>query len=276
MVNFLKRFNSILNRSLAFMASCCLLVLMFVTVGEMVLRLKDGKVELVSQLLHPVDDEVTGDPKLTEAIEKFSAETSRIVFEPRGFKIDEPLAVIEEDWSNTFFDLEASRPIGNLMADAIRHATKADIALHAAGMVRASLPKGKTGVQTAYDLFLLAPLGIGVNDQSAGGSLVVAYLTGKEIKNCLEFFLVGNPNLPGQYYPRVSGMRFRYDMSRPKFDAITEIELGDLASRYRPIDMSADADALYSVSCNLFFALMLLDIPKRTKGKLAFPDFDKE
>ncbi len=38
MVYFLKRLNSILNRSLAFMASCCLLVMMFLTVGEMVLR----------------------------------------------------------------------------------------------------------------------------------------------------------------------------------------------------------------------------------------------
>jgi TRAP-type C4-dicarboxylate transport system permease small subunit len=37
-VYVLKRLNSVFNRSLAFMASCCLLVLMFLTVGEMVLR----------------------------------------------------------------------------------------------------------------------------------------------------------------------------------------------------------------------------------------------
>lgn len=49
-------------------------------------------------------------------------------------------------------------------------------------------------MQTVYDVFLLAPLGIGVADQSAGGSLVVVYLTGREIKNCLEFMLIGNPN----------------------------------------------------------------------------------
>ena len=65
-------------------------------------------------------------------------------------------------------------PLGNLAADAIRHATKSDEALHAAGMVRAGLTKGHSGVQTAYDVFLIAPLGIGVSDQSAGGSLVVA------------------------------------------------------------------------------------------------------
>ena len=74
-------------------------------------------------------------------------------------------------------------PLGNLTADAIRHAAKADVALNAAGMVRAGLTKGNSGVQTVYDVFLLAPLGIGVADQSAGGSLVVVYLTGREIKN---------------------------------------------------------------------------------------------
>ena len=68
---------------------------------------------------------------------------------------------------------------------------------------------------------------------------MVAYLTGREIKNCLEFLLPGNPNLPGQYFPRVSGMRFRYDLSRPQFEAVTQIELGDLAHGYRAIDFLA-------------------------------------
>jgi 5'-nucleotidase len=156
-----------------------------------------------------------------------------------------------------------------LTADAIRRATNADVALNAAGMVRAGLPKGRTGMQTAYDVFLLAPLGIGINDQSAGGSLITAYLTGREIKNCLEFLLVGNPNLPGQYFPRVSGMRFSYDPSRPQFDAVTKIELGDLDKGYRAIHFSEAATELYSVACNLFFGLVLASIPQKTKGALS-------
>ena len=38
MVYFLKRLNLILNRGLVFLASCCLVVMVFLTVGEMVLR----------------------------------------------------------------------------------------------------------------------------------------------------------------------------------------------------------------------------------------------
>jgi len=237
-------------------------------VGELVIRMEGRDRTVVSYTLHPVDDTILGDPRLAKEMDVFKAETSRIVFAPRGLRLDEPLAAIDRDWSNTFFDLDASRPLGNLTADAIRYATDADVALTAAGMVRAGLKKGASGVQTAYDVFLLAPLGIGVADQSAGGSLVRAYFTGREIKNCLEFFLPGDPSLPGQYYPRVSGMRFRYDLSRPKYDAVTQIELGDLTRGYRVIDISAQAKELYSLACNLYVGIILASIPKRTNGAL--------
>ena len=155
-------------------------------VGELVIQIEEGNRKVVSYNLLPVDDAIQGDPVLGSAIKAFTAETSRLVFAPRGLILDEPIVIIDRDWSNTFFDLEASRPLGNLTADAMRHATGADVALNAAGMVRASLTKGASGIQTAYDVFQLAPLGIGVADQSAGGSMVLAYLTAREIKNCLD------------------------------------------------------------------------------------------
>jgi 5'-nucleotidase / UDP-sugar diphosphatase len=241
--------------------------------GELVVRVEGATRTVESYKLHAIDDAIPGDPRLAKAVESFKAETSRILFEPRGFAIDEPLAVIDRDWSNSFSDLAASMPLGNVTADAIRYGAKADVALNASGMVRAGLTKGKSGVQTVYDVFLLAPLGIGVADQSAGGSLMLVYLTGREIKTCLEFLLIGNPNLPGQYFPRVSGMRFDYDLSRPKFDAVTQIEVGDLERGYRAIDLSSTQ--LYSVTCNLYFGLMLTAIahkagvpftPKRKDG----------
>ncbi len=238
-------------------------------VGELVIRMEGRDRKVVSYTLLPVDDTIQGDPRLAKEMQTFTAATSRIVFAPRGLTLDEPLAVIDRDWSNTFFDLDASRPLGNVTADAIRFATGADVALNCAGMVRAGLTKGTSGVQTAYDIFLLAPLGIGVADQSAGGSLVLAYLTGREIKNCLEFLLAGNPNLPGQYFPRVSGLRFRYDSSRPQYDAVTAIELGDLARGYRAIDISDSSKTLYGVACNLYLAIVLVAIPKKTNGALA-------
>lgn len=124
-------------------------------------------------------------------------------------------------------------------------------------------------MQTVYDVFSVAPLGAGVVDPTAGSALVTAYFTGQELKHLLEFLLVDNPVHPGEYFPRSSGMRFRYDPSRPKFDAVTAIELGDLDRGYHAIDITGTDERLYSLSCPLYFGLIAVAIPKYTKGLLA-------
>ena len=142
--------------------------------------------------------------------------------------------------------------------------------------MRAGLTRGKSGVQTVYDVFAVAPLGAGVVDTTAGSALVTGYFTGQELKNLLEFLLVDNPAHPGEYFPRASGMRFRYDQSRPKFDVVTAIELGDLDRGYRAIDISGKDERLYSLTCPLMLGMILVAIPKYTKGKLPLVPKNKE
>ena len=55
-------------------------------------------------------------------------------------------------------------------------------------MMRSGFIRGKTGVQTVYDVFAVAPLGAGVVDTTAGSTLVTGYFTGQELKNLFEFF----------------------------------------------------------------------------------------
>jgi 5'-nucleotidase len=112
-------------------------------------------------------------------------------------------------------------------------------------------------------------------DPTAGSALVTAYFTGGELKNLLEFFLVDNPAHPGEYFPRASGMRFRYDPSRSKFDVVTAIELGDLDRGYRAIDISGKDERLYSLTCPLYLGLIIVAIPKFTKGTLALAPKNK-
>ena len=159
--------------------------------------------------------------------------------------------------------------MANLVTDSFREATTADIGFTANGMMRAGLSRGKTGVQTVYDVFAVAPLGAGVIDPTPGSSLVTGYFTGQDLKNLLEFFLVDSPAHPGEYFPRASGMRFRYDLSRPKFDAVTAIELGDMDRGYKAIDISGKDEHLYSLTCPRMVAPIIVAIPKYTKGKLA-------
>ena len=244
--------------------------------GELVITLDGPKLIVESYRLIPIDDTIAGDRAIAAEIDQLKKTVTRIVFAPRGYSIDQPLAVAPRDLPNTFTDVAAGTPLANLVTDAFRNATKADIGLTCNGMMRSGLIHGKSGVQTVYDVFSLAPLGAGVVDTTAGSALVTGYFTGQELKHLLEFLLVDMPAHPGETFPRTSGMRFRYDPSRPTFDAVTAIEIGDLDRGYRAIDITGKDQRLYSVSSPLYFAKIAMAIPTYTKGKLPLVPKNKE
>jgi 5'-nucleotidase len=237
--------------------------------GELVVTLDGSTLKVESYRLYPVDDTVAGDRAIAGEIEALKKGVTAAVFASRGYSIDQPLAIAPQDLPNTFTDIAAGTPLANLVTDAFRAATKADIGFNANGAMRAGFTRGRSGVQTVYDVFGVAPLGAGVVDPTAGSALVTAYFTGQELKHMLEFLLVDSPAHPGEYFPRSSGMRFRYDPSRPTFDVVTAIELGDLDRGYRPIDITGKDSRLYSLTCSLYIGMILSAIPKYTKGKLA-------
>ena len=236
--------------------------------GELIISLEGEKLSVDSYKLYPINDNILGDKKIDIEIEKLKKSVTSAVFASRGYSIDQPLAIVPQDMPNTFTDIAEGTPLANLVTDALREATKADIGFTANGMIRAGLKRGKTGVQTVYDVFAVAPLGAGIVDSTAGSALVTAYFTGIELKHLLEFFLKDNPAHPGEYFPRASGMRFRYNMSRPMFNAVNAVELGDFEKGYRAIDITGSDETLYSLSCPLMLGTILVAIPKYTKGKL--------
>ena len=244
--------------------------------GELVITLDGGKLTIDSYKLYPIDDTIAGDQAIADEVDKFKKTVTEVVFASRGYRIDQPLAVAPRDIPNTYTDITASTVLANLCTDAFRKATKADIGFTANGMMRAGFTRGKSGVQTVYDVFSVAPLGAGVVDTTAGSTLVTGYFTGQELKHLLEFFLVDNPAHPGEYFPRTSGMRFHYDPSRPKFDVVTAIEMGDLDRGYRAIDISGKDERLYSLTCPLMVGPILVAIPKYTKGILTLVPKNKE
>ena len=217
--------------------------------GELVISLDGDKLTVESYKLLPVDDTIAGDRAIADEIEKLKKTVTKVAFASRGYSIDQPLAIAPRDIPNTFTDIAASTLLANLCTDAFRNATKADIGFTANGMMRAGFIRGKSGVQTVYDVFAVAPLGAGVLDTTAGSTLVTGYFTGQELKNMLEFLLVDNPAHPGEYFPRASGLRFRYDQSRPKFDVVTAIEIGDLDRGYKAIDITGKDARLFSLTC---------------------------
>jgi 5'-nucleotidase len=237
-------------------------------VGELVVSIDGAARKVESYQLHPIDDSIAGDRAVGDEIDRLKKGVSAAVFVSRGYSVDQALAIAPQDLPNTFTDIGASTILANLVTDAHRKATQADIGFTVNGLMRAPILRGKTGVVTVYDVFAVAPLGAGIADKTAGSALVTAYFTGQELKNILEFFLVDNPAHPGEMFPRASGMRCRYDLSRPKFDVVTSIELGDLDRGYRAIDTTGKDTRLYSFTCPLYVGVILVAIPKYTKGKL--------
>jgi 5'-nucleotidase/UDP-sugar diphosphatase len=244
--------------------------------GELMITLDGGKLTVESYQLHPIDDTIAGDRAIADEINGYKKTVTKVVFTARGYSIDQPLAIAPRDLPNTFTDIAAGTPLANLVTDSFRKATNADIAITANAMMRAGLTRGKSGVQTVYDVFAVAPLGAGIVDTTAGSALVTAYFTGQELKHMLEFLLVDNPTHPGETFPRTSGMRFRYDMSRPMFDVVTAIEIGDLDHGYRAIGITGEDERLYSLTCPLFFGKIVVAIPTYTKGKLTLVPKNKE
>ncbi len=236
--------------------------------GELVIGLDGGKLTVESYTLIPIDDTIPGDRAIAAEIDRFKPMVTAALFASRGYSVDQPLCTVAQDVPNTMADIAASTPLSNLITDAFRKATHPDIGFSVNGTARSGLIKGKSGVQTVYDIYAVAPLGAGVLDPTAGSTLVTGWFTAPELKNILEFFLVDNPAHPGDYFPRSSGMRFRYNTTRPQYDVVTAIELGDLDHGYTAIDITGKNMKLYSLTCSLYVGMFLMAIPKITKGRL--------
>ena len=244
--------------------------------GELVITLDGSDLTVESYKLYPINDTIAGDRAISDEIDKFKKTVTEVVFASRGYSIDQPLAVAPRDIPNTYTDIAAGTILANFCTDAFRNATKADIGFTANAMMRSGLTRGKSGVQTVYDVFAVAPLGAGVVDPTPGSTLMTGYFTGQDLKHLLEFFLIDNPVHPGELFPRASGMRFRYDPSRPQFDVVTAIEIGDIDRGYATIDIGGKDERLYSLTCPLMVAMFLIAIPKYTKGKLTLVPKNKE
>ena len=244
--------------------------------GELVITMDGGKLTVESYRLYPIDDTIAGDRAIADEIDKLKKTVTGAVFASRGYSVDQPLAVAPRDLPNTFTDIAAEHTPRQPRHRCLQKRHASGHRLHRQRNDACRLTRGKSGVQTVYDVFAVAPLGAGVVDTAAGSALVTGYFTGQELKNLLEFLLVDNPAHPGEYFPRTSGMRFRYDPSRPKFDVVTDIELGDLDRGYREIDITGKDQRLYSLTCPLMLGQIIVAIPKYTKGKLALVPKNKQ
>ena len=106
---------------------------------------------------------------------------------------------------------------GNLVADAMRIAVGADIALTNGGGIR-----GDTVYPAGSDITGKLVL----TELPFGNRTVKLALTGAEVREALEHGVAGVENASGAF-PHVSGLRFSFDASRPKGGRVVEVFVGD-------------------------------------------------
>jgi 2',3'-cyclic-nucleotide 2'-phosphodiesterase/3'-nucleotidase len=118
--------------------------------------------------------------------------------------------------------------LGNLVADAMRAASGADVALTNAGGMRADLPAGPITKGTVYDVIPF------------DNTLVRVKLTGAGLRRLIEEGLAN-----GRVSPQ-SGLRYRFDLSQPPERRLLALTLADGS----PLDDSR----VYAVAVNNFMA----------------------
>ncbi len=164
-----------------------------------------------------------------------------------GSQVDVPVTTTMDAISRSA-DAAGESALGDLIADAQRVATGADVALTNPGGIRADLAPGRI---TWGDLFTVQPF---------GDTLVTMQLKGRQLRALLE------QQWHGQSEPRllqVAGLRYTWDAARPAGARVVEVSIGAA-----PLD----PDACYRVTVNSYLAAggdrfgVLLEGTQRTVG----------
>ena len=107
--------------------------------------------------------------------------------------------------------------VGNFVADVLRQATNADVALVNGGSIRADLTYNP-GVLTKRDVLSILPF---------NNPVLKIEISGKTLREALEHGVArsAEDNEPGRF-PQISGMTFKFDTTLPANQRITEIKVG--------------------------------------------------
>ncbi|MDX3809696.1 MAG: 5'-nucleotidase C-terminal domain-containing protein, partial [Bosea sp. (in: a-proteobacteria)] len=169
----------------------------------------------------------TPDPEVAAIVKGYEAELSK--------ELDVDLAKLSVPLdSRTGVIRTQEAAIGNLIADAIRAATGAQLAITNAGGIRANKQYQAGTVLTRRDVLSELPF---------GNATAMVEITGKDVKDALENGLSPAPQGSGKF-PVVSGLKFEADIKQPVGSRVTSLTLNDGT----PIDPAAK----YTVATNNF------------------------
>lgn len=192
--------------------------------GVLDITVKDGKITKYNGYLEEIKPDAGKEDRVVfEIVEKYKQKVDAVLNEKIG-KIDSDL-----DGENV---RKKETNLGNIVADVMRLASGADVAIINGGTIRTSIKKGEVKVKNIYSVLPF------------DNYIVAIKLTGNQIKEALEHGVSAIEEEAGRF-PQVSGLSFKYKMSAKKGDRVREIFIAD-----KPIN----SDKEYTVATNDFLA----------------------
>ena len=246
--------------------------------GSITFTYADGKYEMASYNLVPLDDSVEEDSDIKDLVDTFSQLVDSEYFSRYGYKWDSVLATNSIEFTNIdAFGLNAGEDtLGNLISDSYIYGVKqaeganyetVDVAVAPAGVIRASFG---TGEITAADAFNALSLGTG-KDGVAGYPLVSIYLTGSELRTVAEVdATVSDMMQPARLY--LSGLNYTYNPNRLMLDRAFNVSLTNEAGE----QVDIESNKLYRVVGDLYSCQMLGTVNSKSYGLLSVTPKDKD
>jgi 2',3'-cyclic-nucleotide 2'-phosphodiesterase (5'-nucleotidase family) len=168
----------------------------------------------------------TPDPEIAAIVKGYEAELSK--------ELDVEIATLAAPLdSRTGVIRTQETAIGNLIADAIRASTGAQLAITNAGGIRANKQYTAGQKLTRRDVLSELPF---------GNATIMVQITGKDVKDAIENGLRDAPQGAGRF-PEVSGLAFEADLKRPTGQRVIALSVDG-----KPIDEAAN----YTVASNDF------------------------
>ena len=228
------------------------------------------KGELKSYELIPVDETVKEDPEIASMVERYKTAVEEDYLSKYGLTFDQILVnnPYTFDTVSEVYATQHESTLGNLFSDAYKAqiekvtGKKVDVALTAAGVIRATMPIGNV---TVSDVFNAASLGVGTE-----GELIAIYVTGKDLKNAIELDASVQPLMTSaQLF--MSGAEYSFNTNRMIFNKVDYAMLRNSDGTLSEIE----DDKLYHVVAGMYMGQMLGSVEETSMGILSITPRDE-
>ncbi|MCF6366521.1 MAG: bifunctional metallophosphatase/5'-nucleotidase [Bacteroidales bacterium] len=240
--------------------------------GEIKLKVENGKISSFNFKLIPVDDKINGDKTTNDKINKQTEFIDKKYLSKTGLTYNTKVAQITFNLKTDYRNLKNSN-LGPFISDANRFYLKqngidSDFGFVASGTIREDLLKGMNGIITVPDVFRVMSLGKG-NDNIPGYPLAKIYISAKELKKLCEVIIMSRAS-GGDGYLYTSGLKIYADTDKMMLRKVQKVELNG-----KIIDTSKKNKQLYSMVANGYLLSFIGRIKKMSHGLIKIIPKDK-